>query len=55
MEHLLAVRDELGLGALFPPENVVEEVQTIMEQTGFKERLRAVREGARQANHDVSP
>ena len=55
MEHLLAVRDELGLGALFPPESVVEEVQTIMEQTGFKERLRAVREGARQADPDVSP
>jgi heterodisulfide reductase subunit C len=46
MEHLLEVRAELGLGDLFPPEAAVKEVQTIMEETGFKERLRAVREGA---------
>jgi heterodisulfide reductase subunit C len=45
MEHLLDVRAELGLGDLFPPEAAVKEVQTIMEETGFKERLRAVREG----------
>ncbi len=45
MEHLLEIRAELGLGPLFPPEDAVKEVQTIMEETGFKERLRAVREG----------
>lgn len=43
MEHLLEVRAELGLGELFPPENVVHEVQVIMEETGFKQRLAAVR------------
>jgi len=46
MEHLLEIRANLGLGDLFPPESVVKEVQTIMEATGFKERLRQVREGA---------
>ena len=46
MERLLEIREELGLGPLFPPAQAVREVQTIMEETGFKERLRAVREGA---------
>ncbi len=45
MDHLLEVRAELGLGDLFPPEDTVKEVQIIMEETGFKERLRVVREG----------
>ena len=40
MEHLLEIREELGLGDLFPPDDVVREVQTIFEETGFKERLR---------------
>ena len=40
------IREELGLGDLFPPEDVVKEVQTIFEATGFKERLAAVRGGA---------
>ena len=43
MEHLLEIREELGLGDLFPPDDVVKEVQTIFEATGFKERLAAVR------------
>ena len=46
MQHLLEIRAELGLGDLYPPDDVVKEVQTIMEETGFKERLRQVREGA---------
>ena len=45
MEHLLEIREQLGLGELFPPEHVVKEVQVIFEETGFKERLRLVREG----------
>ncbi|MEZ5125450.1 MAG: 4Fe-4S dicluster domain-containing protein [Thermoleophilia bacterium] len=45
MAHLLEIREELGLGELYPPETAVAEVQAIMEATGFKERLRAVREG----------
>ena len=43
MDHLLEVREKLGLGDLYPPEDVVAEVQTIMEETGFKKRLAAVR------------
>jgi len=43
MDHLLEIREELGLGDLFPPDDVVKEVQTIFEATGFKERLAAVR------------
>lgn len=46
MERLLEIRAELGLGDLFPPAEAVREVQVIMEETGFKDRLRAVREGA---------
>jgi len=46
MEHLLEIREELGLGDLFPPDDVVKEVQTIFEETGFKERLAAVRGGS---------
>ena len=47
MDHLLEIRAELGLGDLFPPDDVVKEVQTIFEATGFKERLAAVRGEAR--------
>jgi len=43
MDHLLEVRAELGLGDLLPPAEVVREVQTIFEETGFNERLAAVR------------
>jgi hypothetical protein len=46
MDHLLEIREELGLGDLFPPADVVKEVQTIFEETGFKARLAAVRGGA---------
>jgi heterodisulfide reductase subunit C len=53
MERLPEVREELGLGDLFPPEHAVREVQTIMEETGFKDRLRAVREGAGDATDGV--
>lgn len=52
MQHLLEVRAELGLGDLYPPDEVVREVQTIMEETGFKERLRQVREGSCEAAAD---
>jgi heterodisulfide reductase subunit C len=39
MEHLLEFREKLGLGPLFPSEQAVAEVRTIMEETGFKARL----------------
>jgi len=48
MEHLLEIREKLGLGDLYPPDDVVKQVQTIFEETGFKERLAAVR-GEREA------
>jgi heterodisulfide reductase subunit C len=43
MDHLLEIRAELGLGELFPPDDVVAEVRTIFEATGFMQRLAAVR------------
>jgi hypothetical protein len=43
MEHLLEIREELGLGDLYPPDEVVQEVRAIFEETGFKRRLAAVR------------
>jgi len=46
------VRAQLGLGDLFPPPEVVEEVQVIFEATGFKERLAAVRGDAGDAGAD---
>jgi heterodisulfide reductase subunit C len=46
MDHLLEIREELGLGPLFPPDDVVEEVRAIFARTGFNERLAAVRRGA---------
>jgi heterodisulfide reductase subunit C len=53
MDHLLEVRADLGLGGLFPSDDVVKEVQTIFEATGFKERLAAVRgEAAAEAGED---
>ena len=52
MDHLLEIREELGLGDLFPPDEVVKEVQTIFEETGFKERLAAVRGEASAAAED---
>jgi heterodisulfide reductase subunit C len=42
MEHLLEVREQLGLGPLFPDEKAVAEVRTIMEETGFKARLESL-------------
>jgi hypothetical protein len=52
MQNLFEIRAELGLGDLYPPDEVVREVQTIMEETGFKERLRQVREGAGESGSD---
>ena len=49
MERLPEVRAELGLGDLYPPEEVVREVRAIFERTGFLERLRQVR-GERQGD-----
>jgi len=43
MDRLLEVREKLDLGALYPPQTVVAEVQTIMDETGFGDRLAAVR------------
>jgi len=37
--HLPEFRDTLGLGPLYPAPRAVREVRTIMEETGFKERL----------------
>ena len=55
MDHLLEIRAKLGLGDLYPPENVVAEVQTIMEETGFKARLAAVRGEGRGERPETEP
>ena len=33
------IREELGLGGMYPSEEAVSEMQTIMDETGFRERL----------------
>ncbi len=55
MDRLLEVREKLGLGDLYPPDDVVAEVQTIMEETGFKKRLAAVRgeDGGKERGEDA--
>ncbi len=37
-----AMREEMGLGGMYPSEKAVSEVRTIMEETGFKHRLESV-------------
>jgi heterodisulfide reductase subunit C len=37
-----AMRDELGLGSMYPSENTVSELQTIFEETGFVQRIRTL-------------
>jgi heterodisulfide reductase subunit C len=33
------IRDELGLGGMYPSEQAVSEMQMIMDETGFRDRL----------------
>jgi heterodisulfide reductase subunit C len=33
------LRDELGLGSMFPSEKAAAELRTIMDETGFRDRL----------------
>ena len=40
------IREELGLGRMYPSDKAVAEVRTIMETTGFKDRLLSLRTGA---------
>ncbi|MEI6727395.1 MAG: 4Fe-4S dicluster domain-containing protein [Actinomycetes bacterium] len=37
-----AMREEMGLGGMYPAEEAVKEVQTIMEETGFFDRVKSV-------------
>jgi heterodisulfide reductase subunit C len=39
VEHRDEVREELGLGSMYPSEQAAAETQTIMDVTGFRERL----------------
>ena len=32
-------REEMGLGGMYPSEKAVAEVRTLMEETGFKDRV----------------
>ncbi len=37
-----ALREEIGVGNMYPSDETVKEVRTIMEQTGFKARLESL-------------
>ncbi len=37
-----ALREEIGVGSMYPSEATVQEVRTLMEQTGFKARLESL-------------
>jgi len=39
IEHREEIREELGLGDMYPSKKAAEEMQTIMDKTGFRERL----------------
>jgi len=39
VEHLDEMRDELGVGSLYPSEQAMGELRTIMDETGSRERL----------------
>ena len=41
--HLNEIRDELGLGPVSPPHEVVDEVSLILTNTGFKDRMDKIR------------
>jgi hypothetical protein len=36
------MREEMGLGGMYPAEEAVKEVQVIMEETGFFDRVKSV-------------
>ena len=33
------MREEMGLGGMYPPDEAVKEVQMIIEETGFFDRV----------------
>jgi heterodisulfide reductase subunit C len=39
VEHLDEMRDDLGVGSLYPSEQAMDELRAIMDQTGSRERL----------------
>jgi heterodisulfide reductase subunit C len=39
VEHLDELRDELGVGSLYPSEKAMGELRAIMDETGCRERL----------------
>jgi heterodisulfide reductase subunit C len=41
VEHLDEMRDELGVGSLYPSEKAMGELRAIMDETGSRERLQA--------------
>ncbi|HYA01328.1 MAG TPA: 4Fe-4S dicluster domain-containing protein [Candidatus Binatia bacterium] len=43
--HRDEMRDELGLGSMYPSEGAVREVRALMDETGFSARLAAIRAG----------
>lgn len=43
-EHLSEIRDTLNLDPLLPPQDVMDEVSTILDNTGFKNRIEKIRD-----------
>lgn len=44
--HRDEMRDELGLGSMYPSERAIAEVQVLMDETGFSSRLAAIKAAA---------
>lgn len=42
--HLDDVRTQLGLGPVYPDEDSIEEISTILVKCGFKDRVEKIRE-----------
>jgi heterodisulfide reductase subunit C len=49
IEHRDAMREELGLGSMYPSERAVQEMRVLMDRTGFTARLAAIGADPREA------
>ena len=52
-QHLSEIREELGLGSVSPPQEVIDEVSLILTNTGFKDRMDKIRQ-SKEGNDEAS-
>ena len=52
-QHLSEIREELGLGPVSPPQEVIDEVSLILTNTGFKDRMDKIRQ-SKEGNDEES-